>query len=114
MPTHQRKLIKNHFVLRFIPFGRNFNEFMVPFVSEIKKFEKGKIMTVQEQDAWVIAGLGLVTADLPQGNDIAGVLRHNANKDEEISKISQESVISKRGQLCTEYGLRSSPSIWIN
>ncbi|GBC23269.2 hypothetical protein GLOIN_2v1867050 [Rhizophagus irregularis DAOM 181602=DAOM 197198] len=106
---------------------------------EIKKFEKGKIMTVQGQVAWVI-GLGLVTADLPQGNDMAGVLRHNANKgcrtcttkkeslstynqdsvttlryhhitDEEISKISQESVISKRGQLCTEYGLRSSPSI---
>ncbi|GET56405.1 hypothetical protein GLOIN_2v1790940 [Rhizophagus irregularis DAOM 181602=DAOM 197198] len=107
---------------------------------EIKKFEKGKIMTVQGQDAWVIAGLGLVTADLPQGNDMAGVLRHNANKgcrtcttkkeslstynqdsvttlryhhitDEEISKISQESVSSKRGQLCTEYGLRSLPSI---
>ncbi|GET52594.1 hypothetical protein GLOIN_2v1790940 [Rhizophagus irregularis DAOM 181602=DAOM 197198] len=140
MPTHQRKLIKNHFVLGFIPFGGNFNEFMVPFVSEIKKFEKGKIMTVQRQDAWVIAGLGLVTADLPQGNDMAGVLRHNANKgcrtcttkkeslstynqdsvttlryhhitDEEISKISQESVSSKRGQLCTEYGLRSLPSI---
>lgn len=76
MPTHQRKLIKNHFVLGFIPFGGNFNEFMVPFVSEIKKFEKGKIMTVQGQDAWVIAGLGLVTADLPQGNDMAGVLRY--------------------------------------
>ncbi|UZO17889.1 uncharacterized protein OCT59_009221 [Rhizophagus irregularis] len=87
---------------------------------EIKKFEKGKIMTVQGQDAWVIAGLDLVTADLPQGNNMAGVLRHNANKgcrtcttkkeslstynqdsvttlryhhitDEEISKISQES-----------------------
>ncbi|UZO06508.1 uncharacterized protein OCT59_026827 [Rhizophagus irregularis] len=68
-------------------------------------------MTVQGQDAWVIAGLGLVTADLPQGNDMAGVLRHNANKDEEISKISQESVSSKRGQLCIEYGLRSLPSI---
>ncbi|RGB39725.1 hypothetical protein C1646_754223 [Rhizophagus diaphanus] len=118
MATHQRKLIKNHFVLRFIPFGGNFNE----------------------QDAWVIAGLGLVTADLPQGKDIAGVLRHNANKgcstctikkkslstynqdrvitlhyhhitDEEISKISQKSVSSKREQLCTEYGLRSLPSI---
>jgi hypothetical protein len=76
MPTHQRKLIKNHFVLGLIPFGRNFNEFMVPFVSEIKKFEKGKIMTVQGQDAWVIAGLGIVTADLPQGNDMAGVLRY--------------------------------------
>ncbi|POG53966.1 hypothetical protein GLOIN_2v1792129 [Rhizophagus irregularis DAOM 181602=DAOM 197198] len=140
MPMHQKKLIKNHFVLGFIPFGGNFNEFMVPFVSEIKKFEKGKIMTVQEQDAWIIAGLVLVTADLPQGNDMAGVLRYNANKgcrtcttkkellstynqdsvtilryhhitDEEISKISQESVSSKRGQLCTEYGLRSLPSI---
>ncbi|CAB4379034.1 unnamed protein product [Rhizophagus irregularis] len=140
MPTHKRKLIKNYFVLGFIPFSGNFNEFMVLFVSEIKKFEKGKIMTVQGQDAWVIAGLGLVTADLPQGNDMAGVLRHNANKgcrtcttkkeslstynqdsvtilryhhitDEEISKISQESVNSKRGQLCTEYGLRSLPSI---
>ncbi|UZO10947.1 uncharacterized protein OCT59_002524 [Rhizophagus irregularis] len=43
---------------------------------EIKKFEKGKIMTVQGQDAWVIAGLGLVTADLPQGNDMAGVLKY--------------------------------------
>ncbi|PKC53155.1 hypothetical protein RhiirA1_543284, partial [Rhizophagus irregularis] len=59
MSTHQRKLIKNHFVLGFIPFGGNFNEFMVPFVSEIKKFEKEKIMTVQGQDAWIIAGLGL-------------------------------------------------------
>ncbi|EXX65943.1 hypothetical protein RirG_128500 [Rhizophagus irregularis DAOM 197198w] len=126
MPTHQRKLIKNHFVLEFIPFGRNFNEFMVPFVSEIKKFEKGKIMTVQGQDAWVIAGLGLVTADLPQGcrtcttkkeslstynQDSVTTLHYHHITDEEISKISQESVISKRGQLYTEYGLRSSPSI---
>ncbi|GET58986.1 hypothetical protein GLOIN_2v1867050 [Rhizophagus irregularis DAOM 181602=DAOM 197198] len=80
---------------------------------EIKKFEKGKIMTVQGQVAWVI-GLGLVTADLPQGNDMAGVLRHNANKGCRTcttKKESLKSVISKRGQLCTEYGLRSSPSI---
>jgi hypothetical protein len=76
MLTHQRKLIKNHFVLGFIPFGENFNEFMVPFISEIKNFEKGKIMTVQRQDAWVIAGLGVVTADLPQGNDLAGVMKY--------------------------------------
>lgn len=76
MPMHQRKLIKNHFVLGFIPFGGNFNEFMIPFVSEIKELEKGKIMNVQGQDAWIIAGLGIVTADLPQGNDMTGVLRY--------------------------------------
>ncbi|RGB22155.1 hypothetical protein C1646_776536 [Rhizophagus diaphanus] len=32
-------------------------------------------------------------------------------KNEEISKISQKSISSKRGQLCIEYGLRSLPSI---
>ena len=80
MPIHQRKLIKNHFVLGFVPFGGNFDEFILPFISEMKKFERGKIMKVQGQDAWVIAGLGVVTSDLLQGNDMTGVLRHNAKK----------------------------------
>jgi len=76
MPTHQRKLIKNHFVLGFIPFGGSFDEFILPFISEMKEFEQGKLMKVNGQDAWVIAGLGVVTADLPQGNDMAGILRY--------------------------------------
>src|SRR6266542_397464 len=28
MPAYQRKLLKNYFVLRFVPFGGNFNEFL--------------------------------------------------------------------------------------
>ncbi|GET58590.1 hypothetical protein GLOIN_2v1790940 [Rhizophagus irregularis DAOM 181602=DAOM 197198] len=141
MPAHQRKLIKNHFiVIGFISFGGKFDEFMIPFISEMKELENGKVMTVQGQDAWIIADLGVVTADLPQGNDMTGVLRHNANKgcrtckttkeslsaynqnivttlryhhitDEEILKISHETIMSRRDQLCTEYGLRSLPSI---
>ncbi|RGB31067.1 hypothetical protein C1646_764538 [Rhizophagus diaphanus] len=51
IPAHQRKLIKNHFVIRFIPFGGKFDEFMIPFISEMKELEKGKVMTVQGQDA---------------------------------------------------------------
>jgi len=77
MPIYQRKLIKNHFILGFILFGGNFDEFILPFISEIKEFERGKLMKVNGQDAWVIAGLGVVTADLPQGNDIIGVLRYS-------------------------------------
>ena len=80
MPAHQRKLLKNHFVLGFVPFGGNFNEFLKPFISEMKKFEQGKMMMVNGKNAWVIASLGVVTSDLPQGNDMVGVLRHNANK----------------------------------
>ncbi|GES98427.1 hypothetical protein GLOIN_2v1790377 [Rhizophagus clarus] len=33
----------------------NFNEFMLPFISEMKEFEQGKLMEVNGQDAWVAA-----------------------------------------------------------
>ena len=110
---------------------------MKQFISEMKKFEQEKIMKV---DAWVMAGLGVVTANLPQGNDIAGVLWHNAkkgcrtclishesltNRDQDIPKISryhhitddqfeeilQEVSTSTRRRLCMKYSLRSQPSI---
>ena len=90
---------------------------------------------VQGQNAWVIASLGVVTADLPQGNDLVEVLRHNATKGcrtctisqklftdytQDISKISRyhhitndqfneilnENNISAKKQLSTKYGLR--------
>ena len=37
MPAYQRKQIKNHFVLGFVPFGDNFNKFIKPFRSLNKK-----------------------------------------------------------------------------
>jgi hypothetical protein len=140
MPLHLRKLIKNHFVLGFVPFGGKFDDFILPFINEMKKLEQGIIMKVQGQDAWVIAGLGVVTADLPQGNDLAGVKRHNAIKgcrtcvvsresctdanqdvpamsryhhvvDVQFREILQEPVISKQKQLARGYGLRVQPSI---
>ena len=57
MAAHQRKLLKNYFVLGFIPFGGDFNEFMLPFIFEMKEFEQRKLMKVNGQDAWVIARL---------------------------------------------------------
>ena len=140
MRANQRKLLKNHFVLGFVPFGGNFNDFMKPFISEMKELERGKIMKIQGQDAWVIAGLGVVTADLPQGNDLAGVLRHNAAKgcrtctvfrksctklnqdilatsryqhivNVQLKEISQAANISRQKLLCSKYGLRPEPSI---
>ena len=51
MPTHLRKLIRNHFVLGFVPFGGKFDEFIKPFISGMKDLERGKIMKVQAHDA---------------------------------------------------------------
>ena len=92
MPAYQRKLLKNHFVLGFVPFGGDFNEFLQPFISKIKKLEQGKIMKVNGQNAWIIASLGVVTSDLPQGNDMVGVLRHNANRGCRTCTISKDSL----------------------
>jgi hypothetical protein len=106
----------------------------------MKKFEQGKVMIVNGQNAWVIASLGVVTSDLPQGNDMVGVLRHNANRDcrtctisknsltdntqnipkisryyhitdNEFNEILNENNESVKKQLGTKYGLRSQCSI---
>ncbi|PKK56451.1 hypothetical protein RhiirC2_799977, partial [Rhizophagus irregularis] len=90
MPANLRKLVKNHFVIGFVPFRGNFDEFMCPFVEELKQLEKGKIMNVQGRDVWVVAELGVVTADLPQGNDLAGVLRHEASKGCRTCSINKD------------------------
>jgi hypothetical protein len=88
----------------------------------------------------VIAGLGVITSDLPQRNNITEVLRHNAKKgcrtclipneslteqvqdipkisryhhitDSQFKEILQKDTVLAKKQLCTEYGLRLQPSI---
>ncbi|CAG8778577.1 24930_t:CDS:2, partial [Racocetra persica] len=61
---------KNYFVLGFVPFSGSFNEFIGPFVLEMKLLEKGKVIDVQSNKSLVFASLEDVTSDLPQGNDL--------------------------------------------
>uniref|UniRef100_U9UVI7 BAH domain-containing protein n=1 Tax=Rhizophagus irregularis (strain DAOM 181602 / DAOM 197198 / MUCL 43194) TaxID=747089 RepID=U9UVI7_RHIID len=78
MPLTLRKQLKNHFLIGFVPFGAKFNDFIEPVLQDIKRLEKGLIMQTLNGNAFVIGSIGCVTADLPQGNDIADVKRHNA------------------------------------
>ncbi|PKY23928.1 hypothetical protein RhiirB3_387609 [Rhizophagus irregularis] len=140
MPINERMRLKNHFVLGFVPFGGSFDEFIKPFITEMKILEKGKIMNVQGNECVVIASLGDITADLPQGNDLAGVKRHSANRgcrtcnaakdsltsdslnlelisryhhqtDKQFNEISEAQTISECKAIATEYGLRLQPPI---
>ncbi|RHZ89927.1 hypothetical protein Glove_9g378 [Diversispora epigaea] len=79
MPFDLRKLLKNHFIIGFVPFGASFNEFIKPFVRDIQLLEKEIPMKINNIEYLIIGGLGVVTADLPQGNDLCGIKRHNAN-----------------------------------
>ena len=140
MPFEERKKLKNHFVLGFVPFGGCFEEFIEPFISEMKTLENGVIMNIQGNECLVIASLGDVTADLPQGNDLVGVKRHGANKgcrtcnatkdsltsnnldlpsisryhhqtDEQFKEIFEALTITERKEIATRYGLCLQPTI---
>jgi hypothetical protein len=55
-----------------------FSEFIRPFLKDVKKLEAGTTMKINGIDYLVTGGLGIVTADLPQGNDLCGVKRYGA------------------------------------
>ena len=140
MTLSERIHLKNHFVLGFVPFSGSFDEFIKPFITEMKELEVGKIMDVQGTKCLVIASLGDITADLPQGNDLVGVKRHNANRgcrtcnitkdsltsdrldlklvsryhhqtDKQFEEIVVALTITERKAIASEYGLRLQPSI---
>jgi hypothetical protein len=78
MKLTSRQKLRNHFLVRFIPFGRKFEDAIKLFIQDIQHLECGFLMTINNEQVWVSGGLGITTADLPQGNDLAGTLRHNA------------------------------------
>ncbi|EXX55739.1 hypothetical protein RirG_222700 [Rhizophagus irregularis DAOM 197198w] len=107
---------------------------------EICQLEKGKVFEINGVRCLIIASLGQVTADLPQGNDLAYIKRHGAIKgcrscqatkekltsaDLNIPLIARyhhitdelynrmETIITATDQrkFATEYGLRNKKSI---
>ena len=77
-------------MIGFVPFGGNFEDVIKPFINDILLLQKGLLMKINNENYWIISDLGVVTADLPQGNDLAGVLRHNANFGCRSCKVPKE------------------------
>ena len=134
MPSSLRKQIKNHFLIGFVPFWADFNDFIRPVIQDIKSLENGIVMQTLDGNAWVTGGIGCITVDLPQGNDLADVKRHGANHgcrtcnvsstqytdptynyvknarfqqqtDEHVAEIKNQSSKRDQDRLATEYGL---------
>jgi hypothetical protein len=79
MPFELRKRLKNHLIIGLVPFGGKFDDVMRPLLYELRDLERGVIMKIGEEDVWVVAGVGLVTADLPQGNHLADIKQQGAS-----------------------------------
>ncbi|RIB30524.1 hypothetical protein C2G38_2152485 [Gigaspora rosea] len=113
-------------------------DFIKPFIEEVKKLEQGFIINLNGIDHWVTGGLGIVTLDLPQGNNNSGTLRHNTYRgcqickatkdqftnllfdiyyhdryhqitDQEFQYINQQTSKNAQSRLCSQYGLRPLP-----
>src|SRR5688572_2902654 len=97
-------------------------------------------MNIQGNECIVMASLGDITADLPQGNDLVGVKRHGANRgcqtcsvtkdsltsdgldlplisryhhqlDKQFKEISEAPTITESKAIAAKYGLRLHPPI---
>ncbi|GET03676.1 hypothetical protein GLOIN_2v1880882 [Rhizophagus clarus] len=101
MPLNLCKQIKNHFLIGLVPFGADFNDFIKPVIQDIKSLENGLIMQTLYGKAWVIGGIGCITADLPQGNDLAEPGSFNVLKWDQHIQTPQDAYHSMAGKART-------------
>ncbi|GBC04305.1 hypothetical protein RclHR1_05600005 [Rhizophagus clarus] len=115
MNRELQKKLRNHFLIGFVPFGGKFKDVIEEFISDMKKLQAGIPMIMKNEQVWVSAGFGMSTADLPQGNDMAGVKRHNAEFHHLTSRIFDEiksaKNISTKRNIAQEHRLCLSPNI---
>ena len=90
MNKELRKKLKNHFLIGFVPFGGEFKDTLKEFISDMKELQDGIAMEIKDEKVWVTAGFRMATADLPQGNDMAGIKRQNAEYGCRACKVPQD------------------------
>jgi hypothetical protein len=59
----------------------------------MKILKKGKFLNIQGNESIVIASLGVITANLPQGNDMAEVKICIANRGCQTCNVTKDSMV---------------------
>ena len=78
MSFNLRKQLKNHFIVGFILFRGHFDNVMRSLLQKLHQLEKGIAMNMNNETVWVVTSIGLVTADMPQENDLCDVKKQGA------------------------------------
>ncbi|GBC46181.2 hypothetical protein GLOIN_2v1792200 [Rhizophagus irregularis DAOM 181602=DAOM 197198] len=139
MPQILRQKLKNHFLIGFIPFSASCDEVLQPLINDIQDLEHGYELEISNQTVWVTGGLGVITSDLPEGNEQSGIKNHNAHygcrncmihhnnlhnitfdivkyaryhhiTTSHFEDISNAKTQAEREILSTQYGIREKPS----
>ena len=57
LPLETRQKLRNIFTLGLVPTGVSFEDFISPFVRELRELQKGERWTVGGKDVWVVGGM---------------------------------------------------------
>ncbi|CAG8473997.1 17064_t:CDS:2 [Racocetra persica] len=98
------KKLKNHYLISFVPFGASFNDFIKPILQEITRLKNGLVIKTLFSNTWVIGGIGCITADLPQENNLADIKWHNTNHEERFAEIESQNSKADMKWLAVVYG----------
>ncbi|CAG8815697.1 12059_t:CDS:2, partial [Racocetra persica] len=95
--------------LGFVPLGANFEDFIKPFIADMRQLQNSIQMSMYNgEKVYIKGGLEVVTADLPQGNNLCGVKRYNANRgcrNIQFSEIRSQRNFLNKMKVAAEYGL---------
>ncbi|CAB5360472.1 unnamed protein product [Rhizophagus irregularis] len=77
------KFFLDIYIDKFGPFRNAYHascdEVLQPLINDIQDLEHGYELEISNQTVWVTGGLGVITSDLPEGNEQSGIKNHNAH-----------------------------------
>uniref|UniRef100_U9UC83 Uncharacterized protein n=1 Tax=Rhizophagus irregularis (strain DAOM 181602 / DAOM 197198 / MUCL 43194) TaxID=747089 RepID=U9UC83_RHIID len=143
MPQILRQKLKNHFLYGFIPYAAASDEVLQPIIKDIQELERGYELEINNQRVWVTGGLGVITSDLPEGNEQSGIKNHNAHygcrncmihhnnlhditfdiakygryhhkTTLQFAEVRNTQTQTERDFLTMEYGIQENPSVFDN
>ena len=81
LPLHLQDLLRNLIPIHLVPPGADLRESLEPFLARVLQLQEGIQVYLGDKIGWVflVGGLGLIRADMPQGQEFAGNLMQTAN-----------------------------------
>jgi hypothetical protein len=104
-----RNQLDNIHCLGMKPPNTNMNDCLAPIVEDLKKLQTGFLVTVAGHLVFVIGGLGIVKADMPQAQELAGCMSMSCGRPCRMCHVQKGADLGDMDVPATESRVRS---IW--
>jgi hypothetical protein len=92
LPLHLQDLLRNLIPVHLVPPGADLRKSLEPFLARVMQLQEGIHVHLGEKigPVFLVGGLGLVRADMPQGHEFAGNLKQGAHLGCRLCKTHQK------------------------